>query len=199
MEIWKDIVGYEWKYQVSNEWSVKSLKFWREKILKNINNWKWYLRVFLSNWKEKSYKIHRLVAISFIPNPNNHPLVMHLDNDPLNNNVTNLKWWTDSMNNLQRDIEWRWFFKSNHPNKWNIWILNSKSIPIVQYDIQWNLIKKWDSSMDIKRNMWISNSSISSCCRWKLKTAGGFIWRYWDENTLIIAKSIKDLEKQLKM
>lgn len=66
----------------------------------------------------KWYKAHRLVAMAYIPNPNNYPIVMHKDNNPLNNKVSNLKWGTHSMNNLQcskegRGIQYRLIGKLN--------------------------------------------------------------------------------------
>lgn len=63
-----------------------------------------YLQYFI---RGKWYKAHRLVAMAYIPNPNNYPIVMHLDNNPLNNHVENLQWGTHSMNNLQCSREGR--------------------------------------------------------------------------------------------
>lgn len=65
-------------------------------------------RTYLQYWIQgRWYKAHRLVAEVYIPNPNNYPIVMHKDNNPLNNNVENLKWGTHSMNNLQCSREGR--------------------------------------------------------------------------------------------
>lgn len=100
-EIWKPIKGYEGLYEVSNFGRVKSLNYNRtgeEKILKFLENKK-YLSVSLwKNKKYKQYKVHRLVAITFIPNPDNKPYVNHLDCDPSNNNVNNLEWCTQKEN-----------------------------------------------------------------------------------------------------
>lgn len=63
-----------------------------------------YLQYFI---RGKWYKAHRLVAMAYIPNPNNYPIVMHLDNNPLNNHIDNLQWGTHSMNNLQCSREGR--------------------------------------------------------------------------------------------
>ena len=63
-----------------------------------------YLQYFI---RGKWYKAHRLVALAYIPNPNNYPIVMHKDNNPLNNHVDNLMWGTYSMNNLQCSREGR--------------------------------------------------------------------------------------------
>ena len=109
MEIWKDIIGYEGLYQVSNMGNVKSLDRWVKAKgngkqfyasqpikIKYPNN---YAYVFIyKNNKLKSHRVHRLVAKAFLPNPNNYPFVMHMDNDPKNNCVENLQWGTNSMN-----------------------------------------------------------------------------------------------------
>lgn len=116
-EVWKDIdfiEGYEGLYQVSNLSRVKSLGrtvlypnscynktnkgvFRPERILKHKT--KRYAGVTLSNGKNKIYpNIHRLVALAFIPNPNNKPCVNHIDGDKQNNCVSNLEWldWADN-------------------------------------------------------------------------------------------------------
>lgn len=103
-EIWKDVKGYEGLYQVSNLGRVKSLTGNKKnygiygKILKGINN-RNYLRVSLSkNGKPKIISIHRLVAETFIPNPNNYPYINHKDENPSNNCVDNLEWCTPDYN-----------------------------------------------------------------------------------------------------
>lgn len=106
MEIWKNIEGYEGKYQVSNLGNVKSLETWtgdryikREKILKNNLYGNGYYYVGLSkNGKVKRYKVSRLVAQEFIPNPENKPFINHIDGDKLNNHIDNLEWCTQSEN-----------------------------------------------------------------------------------------------------
>lgn len=106
METWKDIPLYEGKYQVSNLGNVKSLQLCngntttkREKILKNIIYGNGYYYVCLSkNGKVKKYKVNRLVAQAFVPNPKNKPFVNHIDGDKLNNYYKNLEWCTQSEN-----------------------------------------------------------------------------------------------------
>ena len=98
-EIWKDIEGYEGLYQISNKGKVYSLRL--EKFLKFSKNKKGYLQVqFTVNCKFKTFKIHRLVALAFIPNPFNLPEVNHKDGDKLNNNDWNLEWNTSQQNIL---------------------------------------------------------------------------------------------------
>jgi hypothetical protein len=118
MEIWKDIPGYENYYQVSDLGRVKRLyrndiihnyggfKVVSEKILNLYVDKRKYagVRVTLSkNNIVKRFILSRLVAISFIPNPNNLPIVEHIDDDPTNNNVNNLKWGDYKSNTEARE------------------------------------------------------------------------------------------------
>jgi hypothetical protein len=109
IEIWKDISGYEGFYKVSNMGRVKSLsrivnnnggiKVIRETILKTSskNNWYHYVKLSINN-VGKVYRVHRLVAETFIPNPENKRTVNHIDGNKENNLITNLEWNTHSEN-----------------------------------------------------------------------------------------------------
>ena len=103
MEEWRDIKGYEGKYQVSNLGRVKSLNYHREnreEILSNVPDKYGYLIVSLcKNGKELAFKIHRLVALHFIENPNNYPQINHKDENKQNNRADNLEWCTAKYNN----------------------------------------------------------------------------------------------------
>jgi hypothetical protein len=125
-EIWKDVQGYEGLYQVSNFGRVKSLgRFvdrlasghcWKkERILKLHKKHNGYLGVsLLKDGKIKNFNIHRLVAIAFIPNPDNLPQIDHINADKTNNNVNNLRWVTakENMNNPLTKVR---FIGKNHP------------------------------------------------------------------------------------
>lgn len=108
-EIWKDIEGYEGRYQVSNLGQVKRLASvttgrWgithlKELIMKQTSDDEGYLSVGLTkDNKQTSYRVHRLVAQAFIPNLENKPEVNHKDGVKYNNLSTNLEWCTDSEN-----------------------------------------------------------------------------------------------------
>lgn len=187
-EIWKDIKGYEGLYQVSNLGRIKSMLgtkmisgkliyIKREKILSTfkINNNKPYLRIGLNkNKQRKCFLVHRLVAEAFIPNPENKPQVNHIDGNKQNNNVNNLEW----VNNQENKI---------HASKNNLITKlygekNPKSRKVIQYDLNYNFIKKWGYIRKAANLLNISEISICNCCRKKAKTAGGFVWRYADEN-----------------
>ena len=107
VEVWKDISGYEDKYQVSNCGNVRSLEYHNAKGLKRTKNLKpatdckGYLRCALSkNNILRTFKVHRLVAMAFLENPNNLPQVNHKDGNHCNNCVDNLEWVTQKENNI---------------------------------------------------------------------------------------------------
>lgn len=110
-EVWKDIEGYEGLYQVSTCGNVKSLPkirrngtgtyIQKERLLKPSNTSTGYKKVELcKDGKRKGFKVHRLVAIAFIPNPDNKPEVNHIDGNKINNNIDNLEWVTSSENSI---------------------------------------------------------------------------------------------------
>ena len=97
-----DLKNYENDYMINKLGEIKSKK--RNIIMKNCTNGKGYLIICLcKNGKRKYYFIHRLLAIQFIPNPNNYDYVDHFDKNPLNNNVENLRWINLSGNNRNKN------------------------------------------------------------------------------------------------
>ena len=142
-------------------------------ILKGSKNQKGYLIIKLT--KDKSIKtvgIHRLIAETFIPNPNNLPQVNHIDENKENNKVNNLEWCTAEYNNNYGTKKER--LRVNH----NPIIYESVKKQIIQYDKNMNKIEEFVSITSASKKYKINIGDISSCCRYKRKTAGGFIWRY---------------------
>ena len=173
IEVWKDIVGYEGKYQISNLGNVRNFKF---KLIKyTVSNYG-YIRIGLRNHGKRMYSIHRLVAIAFIPNPDNKPYINHIDGNKSNNNVTNLEWVTQSENEKHahrlglkpKPQYWKNKFGVNHLS----------SIPVSQYDKNNNFISDYTSIREAATKNKIDESSIVKVCKGKYKTAGGFIWKY---------------------
>ena len=170
-EIWKDIKDYEGHYQVSNLGRAKSLdryikgkghslQFKKGRILKPMKDSNGYLKVRLCNGeKSKTFNLHRLVAEVFIPNPNNYKEVNHKDENKSNNIVSNLE-WCDRKYNI------------NYGTR-----TEKCSKPVLQYDLNGNLIKEWKSINECGRNGF-NQGDICKCCNGKLKTAKGFIWKY---------------------
>jgi hypothetical protein len=184
-EIWKDIwivkwVDYTWLYQISNLGRVIVLK--NNNILKWWSSW-WYRNVHLSkNWISKKYFIHRLVGLTFIPNPKNKPQINHINWIKSDNRVENLEWCTSKENiihswnmGLSKD---NLNFIKYHSSKWKFWRNNFKSKKVNQYTLNWDFVKTWLAIIEVQVELKIDVSWIIRVCKWKQKTAWGFIWKY---------------------
>ena len=179
MEIWKDIENYIWIYQISNFWRVKSLKFKNNRILKPWDDWYGYKYVNLRSWwKTKQWRIHRLKAIAFIPNPNKLPCVCHRDNNPSNN------WYHEDWN----DNLYRGSYSDNNKYPYECWRKYPRAImlwkfgkdnhlskKVKQYTMDWKFIKIWNCISEVQRNLWYAKSNISACCLWK--TSGAYWYK----------------------
>jgi hypothetical protein len=181
-EIWKDIAGYEGFYQVSNYGRVKSLKRTviskkgqrsevDEKILKPV--WRCrnadYSAVHLCrNSKMTTASVHRLVAIAFIPNPNNLPFINHKDENPRNNHVSNLEWCDLSYNNNY----------GNANIKRSKALINdkAKSKPVYQYSLDGKYIATYPSTMEAERQTGANH--IPDVCNGRRGKSGGYVWKY---------------------
>lgn len=183
-EIWKDIPGYEGMYQVSNLGRVKSLtrrvkthnSSWtvNGRILKlqnvpSVSKYKTntYQRVTLSG---RSIEIHRLIAITFIPNPENKPCVNHIDGNGANNNVLNLEWCTYKENVLH----------SFHVlgNKFKTGEDHHSSKPVIQYKNNIE-IARFASATDAGKSIGSGTSSVADVCRGVRGSCKGFVFKYF--------------------
>lgn len=173
-EIWKDIVGYEGLYQISNLGNVKSLDYRRtgkERILKPVTDSVGYLHVVLcKNRKLKTFNIHRLVANAFLENPDHKSDVNHKDEDKTNNCVDNLEWMTRKEN-----INY-----GTHNERVSRSIINHKAISklVLQFTKNGEFVKEWPSMHQIERELGFYNCNISQCCNGKRKTAHGYVWKF---------------------
>lgn len=183
-EVWKKLEKYP-RYEVSNMGRIKATCIRGkkvDKILKQNLKKSGYLHVVLYEGGEHYYRsMHRLIAQTFIPNLNNLPEVNHKDGNKTNNCVENLEWCDRSYN-----VNHAYVTGLKHG-------LRGKNNPcskkIVQLDLEGNLIKIWDSSMDIERTLKdinLNQACVIACClgiagKKKRITHKGYKWRYYED------------------
>lgn len=186
-EIWRKIEGFE-NYEVSNLGNVRSLKNKKVKILKLIKRETGYIFINLYKNKKIHHKsVHRLVASTFIPNPQNKFQVNHIDGDKTNNKVENLEWctakensqhaWNTGLSRMTKEHKKkisRSLKGEKHPRARKVTCITTGEI--------FNCITEPSEKYNIGK------SHISSCCKGKIKSAGKhpvtgekLVWRYAEE------------------
>ena len=172
-EIWKPVVGYEWHYEISNLWRVKSFKRWKESILKlSMSSKKYSMAELCKYWLRKKFLASRLVAIHFIDNPDNLPFVLHKkedldENGLLYNWEDNLFWWTARDNVIDMYKKWRANnnLQLNNPYKWKFWKDSYSAKKVNQYTKNWEFVKEWWRISDAAKYLNCYGSQISLSCR----------------------------------
>lgn len=160
-EIWKPITidGFEHLYEISSLGRIRSIGTYntcKKGIMHPMTDRCGYYHVQLFNkGNVKDVSIHRLVALAFLPNPNNYGYVNHKDENTKNNVVDNLEWCTNSYN-----------------------LIYSKGKKVAQFTKDGHLIEVFNSIADASRKFNIPTTHICSCCKGKRKSAGKFVWKY---------------------
>lgn len=197
-EEWRDVVGYEGFYEVSNMGRVRSVKRFvngrwglrpfKGVVLKTSNRTKgskfspfYYQGVNLhKNGEAKNMHVHRLVAEAFIPNPYNFPIVNHIDENPSNNRAENLEWCTQKQNQnhgtlpeRRRQLGYR---------------------KVNQYTLDGSFVKQYQSVIDASIAMGVVHSSISNACKGYSGTSGGYLWRYANQSAKEMEATAKRYE-----
>ena len=173
MEEWRYIPGFIGLYQASNHGRIRSVdhtdslgRSRKGQVLSQRMHPAGYLYVNLwKDGKRQTHKVHRLVAISFIPNPCNKQEINHIDEDKTNNNVKNLEWCTHKEN-------------INHGTcKERISLTLGKKVQQLKNGV---VIAEFDSIKDAGLHVGASGSknSIGRCCLGKQKSSYGYQWRY---------------------
>ncbi|MGN0348238.1 MAG: HNH endonuclease [Roseburia sp.] len=178
--MWKQVLGYENVYEINENGDLR--RCGSTHLINRQMRRDGYQQYSLSvNGKRKSKKIHRLVAETFIENPNNYNVVNHIDGNKLNNNYKNLEWCTSSKNNFHA-----WENGLNHSTEKQI---ESAKISIRKaQSVAWEKRKKrvicidtgeiFASIKECAEHMNLSDSKISDVCKGKRNTTGGLRFNY---------------------
>lgn len=178
-EIWKAIPEYEGCYEVSSIGRVRSVDrvvqngTWTKRIhgrIMKLNNNEGYMYCSLcKDGKPKPQKVHRLVALAFIPNPKNLPYINHKNENKSDNRVENLEWCT------------KWYNEhyGTYGHKISS-IKREKSKNVIQYDLDGNIVRKYSCLVEVK-DFGFSVYAVGDCCRGKIICHKGFVFRYEGE------------------
>ena len=163
VETFVEVEGFE-KYEVSNLGKVRNIKSGR--VLKPFLTKNGYLMHLLyenNKHKQKHLYLHRIIATAFIDNPGKKPQVNHIDENKLNNDLSNLEWCT-VRENLRHGTRTKR-------------VAEKLSKKVIQLDLNDNVLNEFESMRQAERETGIDATSISACCNGKRKSAGRFKWR----------------------
>lgn len=187
-EVWKDIPGYNGRYQASTFGRIRSVDrivqksngvsgYYQGKVLAT-SSVRGYLYVNIAKAINDFHpkRVHRLIAETFIPNPDNLPQINHINENKADNRVANLEWCTGKYNsNYGHRIE---KFSASMQNN----LSHSKEVN--QYDLEGNYLNSFPSASEAARILGLSSTAatrIGQCCRHlysKGNSAYGFLWKF---------------------
>lgn len=181
METWKDVIGYEGLYQVSDLGNVKSLNYkgkgYEQNLVTMVRKRDGYIEVGLcKDGKNQKKKVHRLVAEAFLPNPNGFPQVNHKDENKANNSADNLEWCTNQYNiNYSVGLHPK---RKSYYRKPTRWTKRVRQIDIESGEV----IREYSCIQEVgKVRNNTDTSSIIKCCCGKYKTAFGYYWEFCND------------------
>ena len=170
-EVFYDVAGYEGLYMVNKNGDIKTLRNRNGRkgtLLKPFIDKDGYCRVRLyKNGKGCWIGVHKIVAMTFIPNPDNRPIPNHKDFDRSNNRVDNLEWCT-----VQENI--------HHSSKHYIGLHKKAVISIDKDGNETEYVSVMEASKITKTHI----SNISKCCNGNRNTANGYVWKWKTERNV---------------
>lgn len=186
-----DIPGYEDEYVISEDGQV-----WNKKtgaaMHGSVNSHGYMVLSLTKDGKKKDRKLHRLLAATFIPNPNGYECVNHKDGNKLNNSLANLEWCTKGYNNRHAREELDIDFATK---------------PVCQTTMSGEIVAVWASQSLAAKSVGVTPVCISRCCEGTAATAGGYKWEpackmfsdyVRDRKRDVIRKQIMKLEAELE-
>ena len=183
IEIWKTAVYdneiYEGLYKVSNWGKILSLNYrntGRAELMNPSTSTDGYLKVNLSkNGERKTCLVHRLVAQTFLPNPENKPQVNHKDEDKTNNFVFLNE--DGTVNKEKSNLEWKSPKENCNYGTRNERIAKARSKKVLQFSLTGEFVKEWPSVAECGRNGF-NKGNVAACCRGEKPQYKGFKWCY---------------------
>lgn len=165
-EVWKDVVGFEGLYQISDHGKLKRLTKNGDKIIRPYHKDRYLKTELWRNGKRKKAFVHRLVAEHFLPNPAHFTQINHKDENPENNSVDNLEWCSQKYN-------------ANYgENRIKAALKRSKGVE--QYSISGDLLHTYQSAKFAAKCVGVSRKAINvACCNQSV--SAGFLWKYSDD------------------
>lgn len=183
-ETWKPVKGYEEFYAVSNLGRIKSLgndKSRKEKFLKPAKDgWGYFQVTLFKDGKRKRFKVHRLVASAFIPNPEGFEQVNHRDENKINNCISNIEWCSAKYNvNFGTRNKRAAASMTNHPAR-------SKAVEASRFSDFREICLRFASTAEAERNGY-NSGAVSKCCRGCFNREGNNKYKnlYWRFSGLI--------------
>ena len=175
MEHWKEVVGYEGVYEVSDKGRVRSVdrvdrigRKRRGQEIKPATQKNGYKFISINHdGKQKHALVHRLVAEAFLENADGLPEVNHKNENKADNSVENLEWCTHKQNHN---------YGTGHKKS-----AEKQSVSVVQKNVDGEIVARWRSIREAARTTGAGRKEIGRCCNGKLRTSNGYIWEYADD------------------
>ena len=166
-KMWKKFIyeGIETDYSVSTEGEVR--KDTTNYILSQSSQQDYKFVTLLINGQQKRMRVHRMVAMTFIENPDNKPYVNHINGIRYDNNVENLEWVTQS-ENIQHAVR-------------TGLMQSGRKKAVIQYNLNGDRMATFESATEAARQTGGSQSKITMCCKRQRETANDYQWRYYDD------------------
>lgn len=186
-EIWKPIKGYEGQYDVSNLGNIRSLSYHQTEKIKKLSPFpdkKGYLQVDL---RKRSIKVHRIVAETFIPNPENKQQINHIDGNKSNNRVENLEWCTQSENQkhaYKNGLKPKSVARSKTKevkdllNKYRNESNEKRKTPVIATNIATGEKYQFESQSEASRQLGVPQRSVGRICYGKQKQSNGYVFEF---------------------
>lgn len=172
----REITGYEGFYVISEDAEIINIKT-GEKKKPTVGNHGYCQVDLFRNGQRKTLLVHRIMAETFLDNPEGKRTVNHKNGIKTDNSLSNLEWATYSENHKHsyEKLNRRAYMKGRKGR------LNHNSKPVIKLSLNGTPIKRYPSIADAERDTGILNNLIVSCLKGRSKTSGGYRWRYADE------------------